>query len=95
MRKLLGNASVDSGLIYIGDPCYISGRKPEADYKEILEQLGDSVSASLIFKLGHEGAGVVSSTLHGDGTYPVYGYFKDENPRPYKLEICFDEEGET
>ena len=45
----------------------------------------------LKFKLGHDGAGVVSSAGYGDGLYPVYATFNKEG-RIKKIEVVFIED---
>ncbi len=42
----------------------------------------------LNYKLGHAGAGVVSRTRDGDGSYPVYGKY-DKGGELVSLEISF------
>lgn len=99
IKKLLGKVGVDSGLIWIGDPCYIladkkRGKSPEdsISYSELLDLLDNSEPlrhCSVPYPLGHEGLGVCSTTYEGDGTYPVYGYFRNGENRPFKIEIDF------
>jgi hypothetical protein len=73
-RRRLGVVGVDAGLIWIGDPCYIIHANPLSSdlgrtWGEFCDELGD--------KPHHEfDSGVVTSTLHGDGAYVVYGYFE-------------------
>jgi hypothetical protein len=40
---------------------------------------GSKHSGSMVFQLGHEGAGVVFSSGYGDGFYPVYAEYNKEN----------------
>ncbi len=78
--KLIGKVGVDSGTIWIGDPCYIlSGERPKAlgkDWSELGHKTFKDgkcqLPISFNFDMGHEGLGVMSSTKYGDGVYPVY-----------------------
>ena len=78
--KLIGKVGVDSGTIWIGDPCYIlSDERPKAlgkDWSELGHKTFKDgkcqLPISFNFDMGHEGLGVMSSTKHGDGVYPVY-----------------------
>tara|TARA_R110002051_G_scaffold94181_1_gene163914 strand:+ start:3490 stop:3810 length:321 start_codon:yes stop_codon:yes gene_type:complete len=78
--KLIGKVGVDSGTIWIGDPCYIlSDERPKAlgkDWSELGHKTFKDgkcqLPMSFNYDMGHEGLGVMSSTKHGDGVYPVY-----------------------
>jgi hypothetical protein len=62
--ELVGTVSVDTGRIYIGDPCY-TGRFLTEDY------LAQTVDEQVVQFEG--GPGVVSvHTGFGDGSYPVF-----------------------
>lgn len=89
-KILIGNISVDSGIIWIGDPCYLSDISLDDITYAIQKAWSEKrFYESLKFNLGHEGAGIVSSTYDGDGHYPVYGYFKDNDKRPIGIYIDF------
>jgi hypothetical protein len=94
-KKLIGHVGVDSGTIWIGDPCYIlQGERPKnlgKDWSELVDKTLDKdgkckLPISFNYDMGHEGLGVMSSTLYGDGVYPVYmvgdneGMYIDFNP---------------
>lgn len=82
MRKV-GECSVDSGQIMIIDPCYVD---EGLDYKEVCK-------ISLSNKgYGEFEGGFVTTTLWGDGTYPVYAEF--EGDRISSLTIMFDDKPE-
>lgn len=83
----VGNIGVDAGLCWIGDPCYIIGQENNIPFKfwsdffdEIYpknqlpndSEISKNGSKSFNYKTGHEGLGIVVSTGHGDGFYPVY-----------------------
>lgn len=66
--------SVDSGMIWVGDPCYTMG--PEAqfgikDWKGFCDKIyGDRVRTGISTPLG-QGIGCAISSGYGDGNYPV------------------------
>lgn len=93
MKKLIGRIGVDSGNIFIVDPCYIK-HHPELfddekwnDFVKARYPAGKNIPSMPLF------SGVVSNTNYGDGDYPVYVTF-DEEGKPTKLEIDFLEEEE-
>lgn len=64
-------------------------KKGEFSYEGCVQAtLSKEQSGQLNYKLGHAGAGVVTSTFDGDGSYPVWAYFKDGRIR--KIEVVFD-----
>jgi hypothetical protein len=75
--ELLGNIAVDSGCVWVGDPCYIvppkenklKGEGPA--WEDFCEQI---ISGDPVFKFEHggPGLGICTHTHHGDGYYPVY-----------------------
>lgn len=87
-KKLVGYISVDAGLCWIGDPCYIlhQDKLPEAlgeNWNEFCDKLYDEGNNGPTMKSfehykGNEGLGCVVSTGFGDGLYPVYAYVSDE-----------------
>lgn len=84
--RLLGKFSVDSGLVWFGDPCYIlhkkEGELPESvgyDWQNFANQVGSSDFVSFKHDAGHNGFGVAVRTPGGDGTFPVLGIFNEEN----------------
>lgn len=92
-RKVIGHIGVDSGQVFIIDPCYLK------DYKDDDEEMDFEnpkypfcYSGCCKITLSQEGAGeynggVVSQTGYGDGTYPVTAHIKDG--RIMKLTIDF------
>jgi len=70
--------SVDAGIVWIGDPCYILHKKasetPKAigkNWSEFCEKLGSENIITFEHDKGHEGLGVAVSSGYGDGFYPV------------------------
>ncbi|HWY09695.1 MAG TPA: hypothetical protein VN026_00145 [Bacteroidia bacterium] len=89
--KLLGEIGVDTGMVWIGDPCNIG------DAQELLHKFwSDKVSGSKMYKSfnykhGSEGLGVCTTTKDGDGTFNVIGFFEHDSDTPSCVIIDFDE----
>jgi len=97
MLKKIGYIGVDSGQILIVDPCYLSKWK-DGDFKaESKDDKPDnSYDESGIITCfngnsfgQHSIGGFVSSTLWGDGTYPIYAEL-DDRGIPKRLIIDFE-----
>tara|TARA_Y100000031_G_scaffold104658_1_gene115114 strand:- start:61 stop:369 length:309 start_codon:yes stop_codon:yes gene_type:complete len=75
-KKIIGYIGVDSGTIWVGDPCYIihKDKLPKSLGTDWFDLCGktDELPKSFNYELGHEGLGVMSWTKYGDGQYPVY-----------------------
>jgi hypothetical protein len=83
-RELVGYCGVDSGLIWIGDPCYL--KKSEFSKSEDWSGFCDSLRD---IKLPIENnSGVLTQSGYGDGQYPVY-VTKDKEGYVKKMEIVF------
>jgi len=86
-RWFVGSCDVDSGQIYVVDPCYIKHHKSlhaDENWEEFCTQRfpdGQQQPAKEMC------SGVVSSTYFGDGSYPVYVTIQDGAPK--KMEIIF------
>ena len=92
-RKLIGQVGVDSGQVWIGDPCYVlhADALPKTlgnNWGEFCDLLGESNTKQFPYELGHEGLGVCVSTAWGDGMYPVYA--EVEKGRILRVTIDFD-----
>ena len=75
--KLVGYFGVDSGLCWIGDPCYIlhHGKLPETlgkDWSQFCNKLNESTTNFGYREKVEEGLGICVRTGVGDGNYPVY-----------------------
>ena len=80
-RKKIGSIGVDSGMCFIGDPCYSipddASQRPNL-WNRIVEGMTGKDHCSYNYKTenheGGEGLGVCVcvTTGHGDGEYPVY-----------------------
>lgn len=88
----LGFVDVDSGTIFIGDPCYTATDdashriKTWSEWCEKTRGMFDSHFP--VSEIGKPGLGLTIGTLHGDGSYPVTGILK--NGRIAKVVIDFD-----
>ena len=74
--KKIGVISVDSGLCWIGDPCYILHKEnPPKDIGEnwngFCNKLTNKDIRQFYHNAGHVGLGICTST-NGDGCYPVF-----------------------
>jgi hypothetical protein len=93
-KKLIGYISVDAGLCWIGDPCYILHQEklPKSlgkDWGEFCDKLaGKERSWEFDHDSGIDGLGVCVSSGHGDGYYPVYAEI-DEHGVINKVSVEF------
>ena len=90
MEKIIGYCGVDSGQILLIDPCYVWDDQFNADG----EPTGGDYDTACRITLGKDRAGevaggVVTSTLHGDGSYPVIAEC-DASGRILRITIDFD-----
>lgn len=79
--KKIGVIGVDSGLCWIGDPCYIMGEDAshrfEGKWKDFVDALSnDGAHKQWDYKGGRPGLGVTAAT-GGDGTYSVYALIQN------------------
>lgn len=97
--EIAGHITVDAGLIWVGDPCYIIVDEDEPRPKELGSNWGDfcnkifNHSEGCVTSFGHSngnaGMGLAISTLYGDGVYPVYVQ-RNQNGRVRCVLIDFD-----
>lgn len=92
--KIIGHISVDAGIVWIGDPCYILHKDPlpkaiGTDWVNFCNRLGDKDIIQFSHDKGHDGLGVCVSTLDGDGYYPVIGFFEKGNKRPSAIMVDY------
>ncbi|MDP3013870.1 MAG: hypothetical protein Q8M92_06470, partial [Candidatus Subteraquimicrobiales bacterium] len=98
--KLIGIINVDSGLVWIGDPCYTLHKEPKEIGKtwgefceKLVEQDGESgppTRAMFKHDNGKKGLGICASVC-GDGGYRVVENL-DEYGRTKSIEILFEDE---
>ena len=95
--EYIGKVGVDSGTMYLGDPCYISNDKRLHSDEGWQDFCKEVLTASGKFDLGHtqigKGTAVVTETGYGDGVYPVYITRGDEG-RVKSLTVVFLDEEE-
>jgi hypothetical protein len=72
-ERYLGVVSVDSGILLLCDPAYVTADLKGAAF--MAELAGES---QLLHVTGHAGEGVVFPTLYGDGTYDVTAIYEDD-----------------
>tara|TARA_A100001515_G_scaffold141710_1_gene139038 strand:+ start:37 stop:357 length:321 start_codon:yes stop_codon:yes gene_type:complete len=87
MNKI-GEVGVDSGSVFIGDPCYVihQDKLPESlgeSWSDFCDKYRKDLPVSL-----PNGLGVWSLTRYGDGLYPVYELL-DEDGRITGLYVDF------
>lgn len=92
--KVIGHVSVDAGIVWIGDPCYIlhPDKTPDSignTWFEFCDKLNDGTT---IFNHdnGMGGLGVCTPTKYGDGHYPVIGFFEGQSNRPSCVVVDFN-----
>jgi hypothetical protein len=80
--ELVGHVGVDSGMVWLGDPCYLAGEE------------GDLVDAILHGQTGGVSTprgdlgGIAVPTAYGDGVYSVFAH-RDDDGRIVRLEVDF------
>ena len=88
----VGDISVDAGLCWVGDPCYILHKEGEDKPKDIGKSWYDTEHEDTFcgrmksdnvkqfyHDMGFSGLGVCVSTGYGDGVYPVEARFTDDD----------------
>tara|TARA_B100001094_G_scaffold330463_1_gene395731 strand:- start:3329 stop:3667 length:339 start_codon:yes stop_codon:yes gene_type:complete len=89
--NLIGHCGVDSGQIMLVDPCYVL----KDDFTPNTDPTGGAYDEACRITLGigagQHSLGVVTSTMWGDGNYPVYADM--EGNRVRSVTIVFDDAG--
>jgi hypothetical protein len=92
--KLVGKISVDAGLVYIGDPCYLSDKNPFKDWNTFVDKI-DHVKETAAISHGLEiqstsdcAMGIISTTGWGDGIYDVLALI--DHGQVKEIRILFD-----
>jgi hypothetical protein len=71
----IGRAAVDSGMLVVGDPCYLLRRE---EYDELCDEpWSESLCHELTFQAGHTGRGVAIVSPEGGGIFPVVLVLRD------------------
>lgn len=86
--KTVGKCAVDSGQIMFIDPCYVI---PESAWSKFLQRFhkAEVDGAAEMNMFGVMGLGVVVTTAHGDGVYPVEARY-NEYGDIIEVRISFD-----
>jgi len=93
-----GECGVDTGLIWIGDPCYILGedanQQPSKTWSEFCSTIDQEGPAQQYnYKNGDSGLGVLVKGFDGDGCYPVF-VKTDKRGNVMEAKIVFSEVSE-
>ena len=82
VERLLGHIGVDSGIVAIGDPCYLveGGAERSPEWQGVVGEIFDSdnprrVAGTTAVEV--EGT-IMTTTVTGDDLYPVYGLVEEE-----------------
>lgn len=96
-RKLVGRISVDAGLVYVGDPCYVIGKPLGATaWHEFLKryvQEDEDKPPKIAFPID-DGTAVVVPSGYGDGSYPVYADVEDGIVVALTVDLSGEDSGE-
>jgi len=91
--KLIGKISVDAGLVYIGDPGYLSDKNPFRDWNAFVDKIDGKTTAAITHGLEVQDTsdcamGIISSTGWGDGIYDVLALI--DRGQVKEIRILFD-----
>jgi hypothetical protein len=82
--ETVGYIGVDAGIVMFVDPCYIV---PDEDWSKFCDELFEKEENGVTQMRG----GIVATTLHGDGSYPVQ-VRRNSNGRVVEVRVLFDDE---
>lgn len=88
--EFIGEIAVDSGLIHISDPCYLT-EGLGASWEKFVEDLG---TESPTIKEHGDSTRLTVETHHGDGFYPVFAEMKNGRIRGIFIDFLPEEVGE-
>lgn len=100
-RVLIGHVPVDSGQVFVCDPCYVLDGDVSFDNDKVVTD--NPYSRACAASMSDEGAdsfatgegmqdAVCTSTGWGDGMYPVYVTYKDGRVASITVEFMEDED---
>jgi len=93
MKKRLGTVGVDSGLCWIGDPCYVlpdgSEYNPGRAWDKFCDALNESDKPGEPTAHNFDSIGVCVGTGYGDGEYPVTAEISSDG-RVMSVTVDFD-----
>jgi hypothetical protein len=94
VERLLGHIGVDSGIVALGDPCYLvrGGADHSPEWQEVVAEMFDAENPRRIAgTTGVEIEGtIMTTTVTGDDLYPVYGLVDEETGKILSLTVHFD-----
>lgn len=73
----IGTVGVDSGMLQIGDPCYLVSENPYQNWDEFIEKDGTKMFSEIKHENGHNHKAVVFLPGFGDGLYEVLANIKE------------------
>ena len=97
----VGDVAVDSGLLWVGDPCYfitdtrrkdpiaIQEARETRTWMQFLHGFAKASSRAFRFRNGGKGLGVAIGGFGGDGVYPVY-VRRDSKGLVREIVVVFD-----
>lgn len=92
-ERLLGHIGVDSGIVVVGDPCYLvqGGAEHPPEWQEVVAEIFDTenphrIAATTAVEV--EGT-IMTTTLRGDDLYPVFGQVDEETGKVLSLTVRF------
>jgi hypothetical protein len=80
----IGEIGVDTGLCWIGDPCYLTPKTPFENWHDFCDKLKPLKTQ---FK-----DGICVSTGYGDGVYPVYAKVKNNIVESITIDFMSEED---
>jgi hypothetical protein len=91
VERLLGHIGVDSGIVAIGDPCYLvqGGAERSPEWQTVVAEIFDKDNPRRIAEttaVKVEGA-IMTTTVTGDDLYPVYGLVDEETGKIVGLTV--------
>lgn len=94
--KNVGICAMDTAGLLIADPCYVMNQKghdpKELELNDYSKWVGSKEEITKFnFKRGHEGAGIIFHSPHGDGAVDIWAKI-DENGRVRSVFFSFDGE---
>jgi hypothetical protein len=93
VERLLGHIGVDSGIVAVGDPCYLvqGGAEHSPEWQAVVAEVFDAANPRRI-----EGTSAVeveavmmTTTPQGDGLYPVFATVDEETGKVLALTVRF------
>ena len=94
MKIQIGSISVDSGTIFVGDPCYTATDDAShriKTWEDWCDKHPWNNEHYNVIEPAGKGSGLSIPTLYGDGEYPVYAELTDAG-RIRSITIDFDGE---